>query len=290
MFDYQKAFSRNIGWVTEQEQQQLRQAKVAIAGAGGVGSAHLLTLTRLGIGQFNISDFDQFEVHNFNRQAGAMMSTIDQDKVAVMERLAKDINPELAINSFPKGIDASNVEAFLDGVDLYVDSLDFFALEARKLVFAACTRKNIPIVTAAPLGMGSALLCFMPGKMNYEQYFCFEGRSELDQYIQFLIGLSPSMLQMPYLVDKSRVDFKAQKGPSTIMGVQLCAGMAATFALKILLGRGDVVAAPYGLHIDAYRNKLKKTWRPFGNKGLLPRLMFAIAKRVVTKEKAVKTV
>ncbi|SEA58550.1 ThiF family adenylyltransferase [Alkalimonas amylolytica] len=283
MFDYHQAFSRNIGWVTEQEQSRLRQCKVAIAGAGGVGSAHLLTLTRLGISHFSISDFDQFEIHNFNRQAGAMLSTIDQDKVEVMERLARDINPELVIDSYPQGIDASNVDAFLDGVDLYVDSLDFFALEARKLVFAACTAKGIPIVTAAPLGMGSALLCFMPGQMTFEQYFCFEGRSELDQYIQFLIGLSPSMLQLPYLVDKSRVDFKARKGPSTIMGVQLCAGMAATYALKILLQRGDIVAAPYGLHFDAYRNKLKRTWRPFGNKGLLPRLMFAIAKRTVTR-------
>ena len=283
MFDYHQAFSRNIGWVTEQEQSRLRQCKVAIAGAGGVGSAHLLTLTRLGISHFSISDFDQFEIHNFNRQAGAMLSTIDQDKVEVMERLARDINPELVIDSYPQGIDASNVDAFLDGVDLYVDSLDFFALEARKLVFAACTAKGIPIVTAAPLGMGSALLCFMPGKMTFEQYFCFEGRSELDQYIQFLIGLSPSMLQLPYLVDKSRVDFKARKGPSTIMGVQLCAGLAATYALKILLQRGDIVAAPFGLHFDAYRNKLKRTWRPFGNKGLLPRLMFVIAKQTVTR-------
>lgn len=279
MFNYDQAFSRNIGWVTEQEQLKLQSVKVAIAGAGGVGCAHLITLTRLGIGRFSISDFDQFEVHNFNRQAGAMMSTIDQDKVEVMERLAKDINPELNIESYPKGIDESNVEAFLDGVDLYVDSLDFFALEARKLVFAVCTRKKIPIVTAAPLGMGSAVLCFMPGQMSYEQYFCFEGRSELDQYIQFLIGLSPSMLQMPYLVDKSRVDFKAKKGPSTVMGVQLCAGMAATFALKILLGRGDVVAAPYGLHFDAYRNKLKKTWRPFGCKGWLHNMVFHLVKK-----------
>lgn len=283
MFDYHQAFSRNIGWVTEQEQAKLRQCKIAIAGAGGVGSAHLLTLTRLGVGRFSISDFDQFEIHNFNRQAGAMLSTIDQDKVAVMERLARDINPELEIDSYPQGIDASNVYAFLDGVDLYVDSLDFFALEARKLVFAACTAKGIPIVTAAPLGMGSALLCFMPGQMTFEQYFCFEGRTELDQYIQFLIGLSPSMLQMPYLVDKSRVDFKARKGPSTIMGVQLCAGMAATFALKILLNRGGIVAAPYGLHVDAYRNKMKKTWLPLGCRGVLHSIKFALAKKIILR-------
>jgi len=91
------------------------------------------------------------------------------------------------------------------------------------------------------------------------------------------------MLQRPYLVDETRVSFKEKRGPSTIMAVNLCAGIAETYALKILLGRGEVISAPYGLHFDAYRNKFKKTWRPFGNAGLLPRIMFQIAKRVVAK-------
>ena len=39
----------------------------------------------------------------------------------------------------------------LDGVDLYVDSLDFFALEIRRKVFAACYARGVPAVTAAPL-------------------------------------------------------------------------------------------------------------------------------------------
>src|SRR3954467_6277338 len=55
-FDYDEAFSRNIGWVTEWEQQILRTKRVAIAGMGGVGGLHLLTLARLGIGAFHISD------------------------------------------------------------------------------------------------------------------------------------------------------------------------------------------------------------------------------------------
>jgi hypothetical protein len=67
------------------------------------------------------------------------------------------------------------------------------------------------------------------------------------------------------------------------MAVNLCAGIAETYALKILLGRGEIIAAPYGLHFDAYRNKFKKTWRPFGNAGLIPRIMFKIAKRVVAE-------
>lgn len=57
-FDYHRAFSRNIGWITEHEQSTLRDKRVAIAGMGGVGGFHLLTLARLGIGKFNIADLD----------------------------------------------------------------------------------------------------------------------------------------------------------------------------------------------------------------------------------------
>jgi molybdopterin/thiamine biosynthesis adenylyltransferase len=284
MFNYEKAFSRNIGWVTDDEQQILRGKNVAIAGAGGVGGVHLLTLARLGVGNFHIADFDDFEIHNFNRQSGAFMSTLSQQKVDVMERMARDINPEADIKSFPKGVFEYNVDEFLEGVDLYVDALDFFALDARKTVFKKCYEKNIPVVTAAPLGMGCAFLCFMPNKMSFEEYFRFEDKeTEDDQLIQFLIGLSPAMLQRPYLVDKTRVSFTEKRGPSTPMAVNLCAGMAGTYALKILLGRGDILCAPYGLHFDAYRNKFVKTWRPFGNAGLIPRIMFHIAKRIVCK-------
>ena len=59
-FNYERAFSRNIGWLTSSEQLKLKNAKIAIAGLGGVGGAHLLTLARLGVGSFNISDFDIF--------------------------------------------------------------------------------------------------------------------------------------------------------------------------------------------------------------------------------------
>lgn len=85
-FDYAAAFSRNIGWVTEAEQQALRGKRVAIAGMGGVGGVHLLTLARLGIGAFNIADFDDFDIVNFNRQAGALVSTLGRPKVTCWPR------------------------------------------------------------------------------------------------------------------------------------------------------------------------------------------------------------
>ena len=87
-FSYEQAFSRNIGWVTEWEQSALRGMCVAIAGMGGVGGIHLLTLVRLGIGRFRIADFDTFDIVNFNRQAGATMDTIGRPKIDVMAEMA----------------------------------------------------------------------------------------------------------------------------------------------------------------------------------------------------------
>jgi hypothetical protein len=171
------------------------------------------------------------------------------------------------------------MDAFLDGVDLYVDSLDFFALEPRQAVFAACKERGIPAITAAPLGMGAAVLNFLPGRMSFEEYFQLAGQSEQEQLVRFIMGLSPAMLQRGYLVDPTRVNFAEHRGPSTPMACELCAGLAATEAVKILLKRGKVLAAPWGFQVDGYRNRMVKTFRPGGNRHPLQRLGMAIARR-----------
>ncbi len=278
-FNYQEAFSRNLGWVTTEEQDVLSTKCVAIAGLGGVGGSHLLSLVRLGIQNFHVADLDIFELANFNRQAGASMPHLGRPKVEVLSELATAINPELVLQKFSSGVTKDNLDTFLSGVDLYVDGLDFFALDIRQAVFAACAEKGIPAITAAPLGMGAALLCFMPGGMSFEQYFRMKGHSEEEQLLRFLLGLSPAMFQSAYLVDDTAVDFKAHKGPSTNMACELCAGVVATHALKILLKRGPVLAAPFGLHFDAYRNCYKKTWRPWGNANPIQKLGLAIARK-----------
>jgi molybdopterin/thiamine biosynthesis adenylyltransferase len=258
-FDYDAAFSRNIGWFSEQEQQSLKSKKVALAGCGGVGGIHTLTLARLGIGRFSLSDFDEYGVENFNRQVGATISTLHRPKLDVMSDMLKDINPDAELTSFPAGVSESNIDEFLQDADLYIDSLDFFAIDARRKVFQACADKNIPAITAAPLGMGTAFLCFMPGKMSFEEYFGMEGVSEVEQYIRFYLGLAPASLQSSYLIDPTRLDLAAKKGPSTIIGCTMAAGVAATYAVKILLNRGDLVCVPKGMHWDPYLNKMEIT-------------------------------
>lgn len=276
---YNEAFSRNIGWVTRPEQEILRTSRIAIAGMGGVGGIHLLTLARLGVGAFSIADPDIFERVNFNRQAGAMVSTLGASKVAVLANMARDINPGIDLKLFPSGVTDANVEEFLSGASLYVDGMDFFAFAMRRSIFGACRSLGIPATTAAPLGMGSALLNFLPGKMSFEEYFCWEDRPDEEKAVRFLLGLAPARLQFGYLVDPTAVNLGERRGPSTVMACQLCAGMAATEALKILLKRGKVLAAPHGLHFDAYTNRLAHTWRPGGNNNPLQRLVLGIARR-----------
>ena len=264
-FDYGTAFSRNIGWVTAAEQESLRGKRVAIAGLGGVGGAHLLTLARLGVGRFTLAEFDSFDLVNFNRQVGAFMGTLGRPKLEVMVEQALAINPEADIRCFPAGLNANNVSDFLQGADLYVDGLDFFASDAREAIFAGCARHGVPATTVAPLGMGAALLNFLPGETTFEDYFGFAGQGELERALRFFIGLAPARLQMAYLADPSTIDLAARHGPSTIMGCMLCAGVAGTEAVKILLGRGQLYAAPWSVHYDAYLNRLSRLHRPGGN-------------------------
>jgi len=282
-FDYNVAFSRNIGWFTEKEQAHLRQCRVAVGGLGGVGGSHLITLARLGIGKFTITDLDTFDWPNLNRQAGASCSTMGLPKLDVMARQVLDINPEADLKLMPHGLSLDNIDEFLDGVDLYMDSLDIFALDIRRKVFARCRERGIPAVTAAPMGMGTAMLAFHPQGMSFEDYFALEGFTFEDQILKFIVGVSPSMQQRHYLLERGSVNLFKKKVPSTAIGIELAAGVACSNAIKLILKRGDVIVAPRGLHFDAYRNTMIRTWRPFGNRNPLQRFMFWYIKRLLSR-------
>lgn len=255
IFKYEEAFRRNIGWLTEAEQERLRHKKIAIAGLGGVGGIHLLTLARLGFERFHLAEFDSYDLVNFNRQVGATMRTLGQPKLDIMMAQATDINPAIEIAAFRQGVTPENVDAFLSGVDLYIDGLDFFAMDTRRLVFSRCASLGILAITAGPIGMGAAYITFMPGGMTFEEYFGMEGLPEAHQYVNFLLGLTPSMAHRNYLVDSTRLSLAGRFGPSTMVACDLCAGVAGTEAVKLMLGRGKVYSAPYYQLFDTYHNR-----------------------------------
>lgn len=96
-FSYAEMTTRNCGFVTEDEQAQLRAACVFIPGVGGMGGAAFMALVRAGVGRFVIADIDVFEVSNLNRQLFARADTIGELKAEAAARLAREINPDVTI-------------------------------------------------------------------------------------------------------------------------------------------------------------------------------------------------
>lgn len=277
MFDYEEAFSRNLGWLTPQEQQRLRRARVAVAGMGGVGGVHVQALARLGVGALSLTDFDSFELANFNRQAGAATSTIGRAKVEVMREFALDVNPETDVRVFPDGINERNLADYLGEVDLLIDGIDFFANSMRPALYRAARERGIPVVCAAPLGAGASLISFLPGGMSFDDYFGFAGCDDITMAVRFMVGMSPRLPQRHYLAYPEIVDFVKHRVPSLGMACQFAAGMAVTTAMKLLLQRGGVKGAPHSFQFDAYLGRYYRCWRPGGYRNPLQKL----AERIV---------
>jgi molybdopterin/thiamine biosynthesis adenylyltransferase len=265
-WSYEEAFARNLGLISPLEQDRLRKSRVAIPGLGGVGGVHLVTLARLGIGAFNIADPDTFDTVNFNRQYGATTHTLGRSKAEVMAEAAASINPEIDLRVFPEKVTRGNIGEFLDGVDVVVDGIDFFAIEARRLLYQEARRRGLWVVTAGPLGFSTAWMSFAPTGMSFDDYFdLHDGMDRWAQIIAFAVGLTPRATHLAYM-DLSKVDPKAGAGPSAGLACQLCSGVASNEVLKILLGRGPVKPAPWSFQFDAYRHVLRRTRLRWGNR------------------------
>ncbi|MFT3725649.1 MAG: ThiF family adenylyltransferase [Hyphomonadaceae bacterium] len=101
-FTYNEFTTRNIGFVTTDDQSKLRAAHVFIPGVGGMGAACLLSLARAGIEHFTIADLDVFEVSNLNRQVFAFLDTVGKDKAASAAEAILRINPEIKVDVLGK--------------------------------------------------------------------------------------------------------------------------------------------------------------------------------------------
>src|ERR1051325_9326798 len=266
VFRSAEAFERNFGLISREEQKRLAGALVSIAGCGGVGGLHAHTLARVGVGRFRLTDPDTFSLPNINRQIGATVHTLGENKALITRQMIQSINPEASVDIAGSEINAGNAEDFVNGADLVVDGIDFFAIAARRQLFAAAWEAGIPALTAAPLGLSTTLHIFAPGGMSFDEYFDLHSDQEpLDQLVNFLAGLATKALHAPYM-DLSSVDTATGRGPSSIIATQMAASLVAAEAVRILLSRGPSRLAPYYLQIDAYRQCVRKGYLRQGNR------------------------
>ena len=280
---YRQSFRRNIGLVTEEDQSRLRRSCVAVAGAGGVGGVHLLTLARMGVGKFHLADYDTFEVSNFNRQFGATVDTIGRAKIEVMADMVHAINPEADVQLFPEGVQQDNIDRFLEGVGVVVDGIDFFAYDHRRMLFNEARRKGLHVVTAGPVGFGSTLQVFAPTGMSFDEYFGITDQmSDFEKFVAFATGLAPAVLHRHYL-DLSKVKLSAGQAPVVASSCILSSGFVAFEAANILLGWRPVKAVPYYFQLDAFLQVYKKGYLTFGAKNPLQYVKRWVLRRTMTR-------
>ncbi|MBS0590208.1 MAG: molybdopterin-synthase adenylyltransferase MoeB [Proteobacteria bacterium] len=128
-------------------QRKLGNARIAIVGAGGLGSPAAFYLAAAGVGQMTLIDDDVVEKSNLQRQilhtdARVGMAKIESARVAI-----EALNPGVTLTTHRARMVADNVEALIGGHDVVLDGADNFA--TRYLLSAACRRLRIPLVYGA---------------------------------------------------------------------------------------------------------------------------------------------
>ena len=265
---YEQSFSRNLGILSRAEQERLRKSSVAIAGLGGIGGSTMILLARMGVGRFRVADFDTFDLPNINRQYGARIDTIGMPKVAVLADEVRRINPAARVDVFPGGFTSNTGDALLDGADIAVDAIDFYAIDTHLEFHRATRRHGLFTLMGSPVGFSACLQIFDPKGMSLEEYCDLrEDAPPLEKQLRYACGLVPALAHIAYFdvsAGASNTDFISGTGPSTACACALAASLVATEAVLILLRRRPPRCVPHTFQFDPYTFRYEKCWTPGG--------------------------
>jgi len=258
-------FSRNLGFISDTEQQRLIDSTVAIAGAGGDGGALALQLARLGVGKIKLADPDTFEEENINRQVRATEKTVGQNKAEVVADYISEINSDIAVEVYDQGITADNAAEFVEGASLLIDETEF-TLHAIGVALARQARlQNIPNLMAMNIGFGTTVTTFRPDGRTLEKTLGLSEDASLEEIAAQDVSLSK---WLPYIPSYGDIEvFKTvaagnKSAPSIAPGVAIASAVGASQAfLNLVNGMGnrrpDPVYAPKVMVMDAMTGESK---------------------------------
>lgn len=141
-------------------QRKLQDAKVAVVGAGGLGTVSSLYLALAGVGNLRLIDQDTVEVQNLHRQILYTVDDLQYPKVEIAAKRLQQLNPLLRVEAVSENVNVGNVEKLLANVDFVVDGLD--NMRTRYVVNRACVKLKVPYVFGAAIGLEGNVSVFSP--------------------------------------------------------------------------------------------------------------------------------
>lgn len=130
-------------------QLKLKQARILVVGAGGLGCPALLYLAAAGVGTIGIVDFDVVQESNLQRQVLFRMDDIGTNKANAATNHLRDLNPLISITPYPVRLTSQNALDIIGNYDLVIDGSDNFP--TRYLVNDACVLLNKSFVYGSVL-------------------------------------------------------------------------------------------------------------------------------------------
>lgn len=167
--------------IGEKGQEKLRNARVLVVGAGGLGSSAILNLAAAGVGHIAICDSDLVEVSNLHRQIIFSFDSIGQPKAKIAAERAVRLNPFISAVGHNLRITANNIGSLLAGYDLLLDCSD--NLETKLLLSDAAHLFKKTLVQASIYQYEGQLLAYDP-RRGGQCLRCLWGDSLLENQIK----------------------------------------------------------------------------------------------------------
>ncbi len=146
----------------EEGQKKLKDAKVLIAGTGGLGSPVSLYLTAAGIGTLGLVDCDTVDVTNLQRQVLHFTNDVNRAKVDSASKKLTALNPDVKIQTYNIRIEEENINEIIQPYDIIVDAVD--NAKTRYLINDYCYLHAKPVVEGSVSGVEGMMTIIIPDK------------------------------------------------------------------------------------------------------------------------------
>ncbi|MGB9715035.1 MAG: HesA/MoeB/ThiF family protein [Thermodesulfovibrionales bacterium] len=213
------------GWGQE-GQIKLKNSKVFIAGAGGLGSPVAIYLAVAGVGQMTICDFDTIDLTNLNRQILHDHTRIGINKAISGKLTIENINPNIKVTAIQDRILPENADSIVNNADIIIDCMDNF--QTRYVLNDTAIRKKIPLVFGSIRGMDGmlsfiqhpetpCLRCIFPESPPVEVFPVVGvtpgiiGTLQALESIKYLTGIGLNIKGRLLVMDGNKMEFRVYK-------------------------------------------------------------------------------